>query len=87
MQQYLEKNLNHYYNSLLESFKMLCSDQMQDEVIRSTKTINFFLQTSTTENVLFLLEKVNREVDRFQQLMDNISILPKVMLSGKKNRT
>ena len=84
MQQYLEKNLNHYYNSLLECFKMLCCDQIQDKVIRSTKTINFFLQTSPTENVLFVLEKINREMDSFQQPMDNISILPKVMLSGKK---
>ena len=84
MQQYLKENLNHYYNSLLECFKILSSEQIKEKMILSTKTINFFLQTSTTENMLFVLEKVNRETDMFEKLMTKICILPKVILRSDK---
>ena len=36
MQQFLEENLNHCYNSLLECFKILCSDQIKEKMILST---------------------------------------------------
>ena len=84
MQQFFEENLNHCYNSLLECFKILCSDQIKEKMILSTKTINFFLQTSTTENMLLVLEKVSEEIDIFEKLMTKICILPKVILRRDK---